>query len=312
VERIEIPNLATYSPVALSDFFMLAPLASRVFLGLTVPGRMLQGAALGIYAVSAFGDWMARRGVRTVHFQDEFGADVESLTATPEDARWEEVTLLAERLSDEYVPPEASRQELAGRVNEELTRYLASVTGQEVRTSAEVRSFNLARVMFPFASGTCDMLTGDVAVFKDLGMFEAHVIAHEFTHRRGYWKELHAQVIAYLALITSDDPELRQSALGERLHRQMQTLAEDDNERYHAILDDVPVRSEVKDALEKLRPKRSAVQSVAGDFMKSLYDERMRLTGQNGLSDYYQGFTDFLHTYGSSETARQPRELALV
>ena len=40
--------------------------------------------------------------------------------------------------------------------------------------------------------------------------------------------------------------------------------------------------------------------------MKALYEERMKLTGQNGISDYDRGFTDFLHTFEHSATARQP------
>jgi hypothetical protein len=39
--------------------------------------------------------------------------------------------------------------------------------------------------------------------------------------------------------------------------------------------------------------------------MKRLYDERLKLTGQNGLSDYDEGFTNFLWTYSRSKRARQ-------
>jgi hypothetical protein len=39
--------------------------------------------------------------------------------------------------------------------------------------------------------------------------------------------------------------------------------------------------------------------------MRRLYDERMRLTGQNGLSDYDVGFTNFLYTFELSSTAQQ-------
>jgi hypothetical protein len=39
--------------------------------------------------------------------------------------------------------------------------------------------------------------------------------------------------------------------------------------------------------------------------MRRLYDERMRLTGQNGISDYDLGFTNFLYTFETSATARQ-------
>jgi hypothetical protein len=40
-------------------------------------------------------------------------------------------------------------------------------------------------------------------------------------------------------------------------------------------------------------------------LMRRLYDERMRLTGQNGLSDYGVGFMNFLYAFQLSSTARQ-------
>ena len=75
----------------------------------------------------------------------------------------------------------------------------------------------LARLVFPFAMGVCDVISGDVAIFRDTGIFDAHILAHEFTHRKGYWKELHAQVLSYLALVHSGDPLLVQAGLAERL-----------------------------------------------------------------------------------------------
>jgi hypothetical protein len=44
--------------------------------------------------------------------------------------------------------------------------------------------------------------------------------------------------------------------------------------------------------------------------MKRLYDERLKLTGQNGLSDYDEGFTNFLWTFERSAAARQDGGLA--
>ena len=38
--------------------------------------------------------------------------------------------------------------------------------------------------------------------------------------------------------------------------------------------------------------------------MRSLVDMRMRVTGQNGLSDYDLGFTNFLSTFETSAIAR--------
>ena len=49
MERIEIPGGATYSPVALTDLMVGAPLASRVLLGATLPGQMASTALFALY-----------------------------------------------------------------------------------------------------------------------------------------------------------------------------------------------------------------------------------------------------------------------
>jgi hypothetical protein len=312
MERINIPGDATYSPIALTDILIAAPLASRLLLGATLPGRVLQAAAFGYYAGSSIKDWLARSGVRRIDFIDEFGADVFDLEPMSEAERVHEVRLLGEALNDGYEPIEVDRTELAVEINRHLTAYIASVTGQVVETSSEIRSFSLAMLVFPFAYGACDVISGDVAIFKDTGIFEPHIIAHEFSHRKGYLKELHAQALSYLALRNSGEPLLVQSARAERLHRQLRALAGDDPRRFGELVDGVDLRAELKESFHQLRPVPGAYESAVGRVMKRLYDERMKLTGQNGLSDYDVGFTNFLHTFSKSSYARQPTEHARI
>ena len=307
MEEIRIPNYATYAPVSLTDVIATAPLASRLLLGATLPGRVLSAAALGMYAGSAVKDWVSRREMKWINFDREFGADVKSLHEMPDDARRDEISRLATRLNDMYTPERVPRAELAKAVNEHLTEYMASITGQRVHTSSEVREFTFAKLIFPFAMGVCDIISGDVALFRDAGVFEAHVICHEFVHRKGYWKELHAQALAYLALMSSGDPLMVQSALAERLHRQLKSIAGEDHQDYHDLVDGVQLRSELAKQLHALCPDAGVYESSVSLFMKKLYDERMKLTGQNGLSDYDVGFTNFLWTFQRSPGARQER-----
>ena len=204
------------------------------------------------------------------------------------------------------------RNELAEQVNRHLTRYIATVTDQEVLTSSQVRNFNLAYLIFPFAYGTCDVISGDVAIFKDTGIFEPHVITHEFCHRKGYFKEMHAQAIAYMALRTSGEPLLIQSARAERLHRQLRVLGGESPERFNEMVDEADLRDELKEAFHALRPVPGAFESVIGTVMRTLYEQRMKITGQNGLSDYDEGFTNFLWTFSKSDKARQPQDAAAI
>jgi len=312
MEEIRIPNDATYAPFSLTDVIATAPLASRILLGATLPGRILSAAAFGLYAGSAIKDWSRRRDVRWIDFEAEFGADVRTLAAMPEDARSAEVGRLVRRLNEGYTTAKPSSAQMAKLVNGRLTEYIAGITGQRVHTSSEVRDFTLAKLVFPFALGVCDVISGDVAIFRDAGVIAPHIVCHESVHRKGYWKELHAQALAYLALVTSGDPVLVQAALSERLHRQLKVIAGEDHAAYHARVDALGLREELAEEMHSLRPEAGAYEGAVGEVMKRIYDERLKLTGQNGLSDYDVGFTNFLWTFSRSPRARQDRAQAAV
>ena len=305
MDEIRIPNDATYAPFSLTDIIATAPLASRLLLGATLPGRVLSAAALGLYAGSAVKDWVSRRDMRWIDFQEEFAVDIKTLEEMPDADRREEIEQLAARLDEAYTEERIPRDETARAVNEHLTEYMAGITGQRVYTSSEVRDFTLAKFIFPFAMGVCDVISGDVALFRDTGIFEPHIICHEFVHRKGYWKELHAQVLSYLALMSSGDPVMVQSALAERLHRQLKAIAGEDHQAYHDLVDGLKMREELTDELHSLRPDPGVYESSVSVVMKKMYDERLKLTGQNGLSDYDVGFTNFLWTFSKSSRARQ-------
>jgi Protein of unknown function (DUF3810) len=312
MDEIRIPNDATYAPVALTDLIAGAPLASTLLLGATLPGRVISAAAFGMYAGSAVKDWLARQDMRWIDWVPEFGADVHRLDPMPEEERRAEIGRLARRLDDGWTEERRPREKVAREVNRRLTAFIAGITGQQVKTSSAVRDFGLAQFVFPFAMGACDVISGDVSIFRDTGLFEPHVICHEFVHRKGYWKELHAQVLAYFALATSGDPLLVQAALAERLHRQLKVVAGDDAEAYHDLVEGLAARPELISELHALKPAPSGYESVVGTVMRRVYDERLKLTGQNGISDYDVGFTNFLWTFAHAEGARQDRALAEV
>ena len=294
-------------PIAPSDVVLAVPIAARILLGATPIGRAVQFAAFAAYAGSALQDWFDRLGVQKIDFLSEFGADVHHLTPMPSEIREDEIRLLTERLNDEFTAERIQRRELAVAVDRHLTRYIAGITGQRVETSAEVRDFSVARLIFPFALGACDVLTGDVAIFRDVGVLEPHVIAHEFSHRKGYWKELEAQALAYLTLTASGEPVLVQSALCERLHRDLRALVGDDRAAFRERVTQSKLRPELRNQfldLDRGSPPEGVNREIES-VMRKLYDERMRLTGQNGLSDYDVGFTNFLYTFELSPTARQ-------
>lgn len=303
MERIRIPNDATYTPLPLLDVALVAPLASRLLLRATLPGKMIQLAALGIYFGSALQDWLERRGVRKIDFMAVYGADVRHLETMPPEVRRAEIETLVREANAGYTAERPPRAEIAVEIDRHLTDYIASITGQRVETSTEIRGFTVAGLLFPFALGACDFLSGDVAIFRDTGVFEPHVIAHEFAHRKGYWKELEAQAISYLAMARSGNPVLEQSARCERLHRHFRVLTLDDPESFETVVREAGLRPELEENFLALRPTAGPIQEKVEAVMKTLYDERMRLTGQNGIRDYDLGFTNFLYTYERAAAA---------
>lgn len=305
METIRIPNQATYSPVSLTDIAVAAPLLSRFILGASLPGLALQSAAIAVYAGSAVRDWVERLGVRRIDFLREFGADVDHLAEMPVAVRQVEMRTLAGILNDNWTAERIPLPELAVVADEHLTDYIAAITDQRVETSTEVRQFSLVQFLFPFALGAADIISGDVAIFHDTGVFEPHVVTHELAHRKGYLKELEAQALAYLALTSSGEPVLVQSALCERLHRSVRVLAGDDEKRFDELVGELQLRPELEKQFLRLRPALGALGRPVAEAMRTLYDARMRLTGQNGLSDYDLGFTNFLYTFEGSPTARQ-------
>ncbi|MGH7501704.1 MAG: DUF3810 family protein [Longimicrobiales bacterium] len=296
MDTVRIPNEATYSPVSLMDVAISAPLLSRLVLGATLPGIALQTAAMLMYAGSSFQDWIERLGVRRIDFLAEFGADVDHLEAMPAALREAELHVLAQQLDVGYTTERIPLAELAVLVDRHLTDYIAGITDQRVETSTAVRDFTLARFLFPFAIGAADILSGDVAIFRDTGIFEPHVVAHEFAHRKGYFRELEAQALAYLALTASKEPVLVQSALAERLHRNIRALEGGDEVAFERRVRSLGLRPELEKELLRVKPAPPGLMTPIIEAMRTLYDLRMRLTGQNGLSDYDVGFTNFLYT----------------
>ena len=234
-EEIRIANRATYWPVAPLDLVVGAPLVARVLLGATPVGRVMQGVLLGAYLGCALRDWHDRRGIRKIAFLEEFGADGRRLVTMPPEVREAEVRLLAEPPERRAHPRSASRAaELAVEVDRHLTGYIAGITGQRVCTSTAVRGFTAARLAFPFARGPATSSRGTSRSSRTPARSRRTSSRHEFSHRKGYWKELHAQALAYLALVTSVEPVLVQSARFERLYRHLRVLAGRDRARYRA------------------------------------------------------------------------------
>ena len=100
MERIRIPNAATYLPIAPADLLLTAPIIARALFGATLPGRVLQATAVGVYAGSAALDWALRADARHIDFKAEFGVDPLDPPAASSEERTADVARLGERLNE--------------------------------------------------------------------------------------------------------------------------------------------------------------------------------------------------------------------
>ena len=255
------------------------------------------GFSVGIFNLcfnSLFDHWAFSKN--KINFLETFGADVKHHKEMPLEMRISEINELTEKVNDEYTPQEYERKYLAQVVNRKLTTFIAEKSGVHVHTSDRVRNFGISKLIFPFAKGAHNPLDGEVFIFENLGVFEPHVITHEFAHKKGYTKELEAQALAYLTLINSRDQELTQSAYCERLFNDMIVTADFDIDKCNEDIETSALRSELKQDFKKRTRKSGLYEKVMSFIIKPLYDLRMKITGQNGLKDYSLGFTNFLYT----------------
>lgn len=297
VETIRIPNRATRFPVALSDVFLAAPFASKLLLRSAVPGVLVGAAAAGAYVGSAARDWLMRRGVRPLSFEACFGVDVLAPPPMSPEQRVQDVVRVSSKLTELHRrewPYRSTRRERARLADEALTTLIARYTGQRIVTSTSLRSFMLSTLFLPFAVAACDRFSGEVGVFRALGIFEPHVIAHEFAHRKGYVREVDCQLLSYMALVSSSWREGRFSALAERLFRNLAVLSECSPGACGRLVKELGLPSVLESQFLARCGSRGVTHRVART-MELLYEARMRLTGQNGLSDYDEGFTNALH-----------------
>lgn len=301
-KEIRIPNLSTKAPVPFLDAALLADLAYFGFsaISATTPAGIAMVAVNSLFAIyvgSSMIDYVKKRKIKRINFMKTYGADVKHFKKMPKDIREKEISGLIEKVNDEYTNAKYERKDLAEVVDKHLTDYIANITDQRVITSTKLRNWGVSKMFMPTALGACDVLSGEVYIFQDRGIFEPHVIGHEFVHRKGYFKELDAQVLAYLSQIASKDPILVQSANCERLTRNMAVLKRDRNER-RDFIENSKLRPEIKKHCIFGKRSYKPSEKRLTKFFEGMYDLRMKASGQNGITDYDEGFTSFLCTIG--------------
>jgi len=301
IEEILVPNFISKIPIPILDSAVVITIASIITkkYGLDNVSDYLQyatGLFMGSYFFSALLDATQRTKVKKIDFKEVYGKDLKNLKSMKLEDREGKIKELTEKLNDEYVPQNYKRKELAEIVNEELTNYISGITKQRIITSPKVRSFGISKLIYPFAAGGCDILGCEVYIFKKLGVFEPYIIGHEFAHRKRYMKELEAQVITYYSFMSSNNPVLVQSANCEELNGHFVVLSDWNRYVKTDIVENSGLRPELKKDFMIRRGKPGLYENIVSKIMLPLYNLGMKLSGQNGLHDYDEGFTNFINS----------------
>lgn len=314
IEEITIPNYCVKSPISLWDIGatgILVSIGANIGIGLANLAQVNLYDALAFLqhirfygsgtfslmiiasSISSLIDVIRADGIKQLDLKSKFGCNKSNLPEMQLEARVKEMELLVEKLNDEFIKDTRTIDEMSGKINNLLTEQISKYTQQRVYTSDKVRTSTIMRVFAPRALGAYLFIGQEVYLLRNYGIFNPHIVAHELSHRKGYRKELDAQILAYITLNNSDDLYFRQSANAERLVRQINVCknfpeTEKDVERVYSLL-----RTEFKNAYDKLK-KCGIIENLWG---KALYPPRwayMKLTKQD-KTDYSRAFTNFLY-----------------
>jgi hypothetical protein len=294
-------NIRFFNPFAYMPFPVLGTIGLCGIAGLTLKNSYptASNTSLGIGCFLLFGSLFSRaclsnqkEKIRPFDFQRQFGLDPYcNFEHMSKEERQTEISRIVEILNDNFVPYCYTRKEVARKINLGLTDYIEGNTGQRISTSSFVKSFSLLSLIFPQCVGGSSSITGEVTCRNGLGVLEPAAMGHELVHRKGYLKELEANIISYFYLVSSGDPSLVQSGESVRLLTNL-CLSEG---KYRDKLEKSGLRGELKREFLRIAPPLKIYQRLAGKAFEKFYGVKMRLTGQRGLDDYSTYFTDYLH-----------------
>ncbi|MBU4501576.1 MAG: DUF3810 family protein [Nanoarchaeota archaeon] len=219
----------------------------------------------------------------------------------------------------DYTEKEYTMQEEAKIASDTLDEIIYKIEGVRQKTSSKVRNSKVMKYIFPHALGGCNLLSREIDFFGQMPYMSFSISAHELAHRKSYFKENDAEVLAHLAGFMTRDPVFIQSARYSRLRRECQTIFE----KYDKHNSDIPAKKLEKDYIdfvkvlkipdkmkelylkEEFKPFSLAERAIM-KVQIPLYKILMRIFGQKeGLIRYTGFFTEDLYAlenkYGSVE-----------
>jgi len=196
---------------------------------------------------------------------------------------------LVDKMNDGYIPYNLTHQETALLVNNAFAKFIAENAPDQTFSPLQLSPPPLdIQILFPYCRGFCAGKKAHVMT-KEGDLYTPTTTAHEFANNLGHGKEIEAEVLGYLIPKQSGVPELQRSADLLRLSRQAWATNITD-------LLDCNLRDEIKDEIRysrQLTPYQKFMQNATSLFLMALLKK-----GGSKLSDYREGFTNFLYTAG--------------
>ncbi|MBM3200003.1 DUF3810 domain-containing protein [Candidatus Woesearchaeota archaeon] len=334
-----IPNLITYVPVSISDLIiggLIIFYGSRLLnLGIDVLPKdvlpyanhvinwymphysnMLVCTTFGADMISGITDYLARPRIS----QKKDVSEKLGVTRKPVDkeTRIKKIDDICLEISDGYTEKKYSLKEEAKIANNSLEEIVYKIEGIRLKTSDKIKNSYLMKYLMPHALGRCDVISSDITMFQKIPYISFSILAHELAHRKRYFKENNAEVLAHLAGFATRDPVFIQSSKVSRLRRECQTLFEKYgkttkeerkqlNEEYQDFLNDLSLPYNIKNAILKSEfQKNNILTEGIKKGQTALYTLMMKVFGQKeGPLRYTKVFTEDLYAleekYHSSE-----------
>lgn len=233
------------------------------------------------------------------------------------ETRMKKIDELCLMISDDYTEQKYSMKEESKIAGEALDDIIYKIEGVRIKTSNVVKNSYITKYIMPHALGGCNMISGEIEIFRQLPYISFSIVAHELAHRKTYMNENEAEVLAHLTGLMTKDPVFIQSSRVSRFRREYQTLFDKENmkeedkevrkERVMDFFNDLKLPQKMKDWMVDLEFKKYNI--VVRGMMKgqlALYKVMMKIFGQKeGLKRYTEVFTEDLYAiernYGSVE-----------
>lgn len=325
----KIPNLITYLPVSTSDLIFgglgLFYVSRLLNIGLeALPNEMIP------YTNQIINWYLPHYSTLLVNttFAGMIGSGIIDYLRTPKISHKEDISekLFTERkyvniktrkdkvnelcleISDDYTEKTRHMKEEAEIANKTLEDIIYQIEGVRIKTSDKIKNSYLTKYLMPHALGGCNIISSDIDIFQQLPYISFSTVAHELAHRKRYFKENDAEVLAHLAGFATKDPVFIQSSRVSRLRREYQTIFE----KYGNINKEMrkQLNEECEDFLNDLKlPYKVKEFIIASEFRKhnlitegmkkgqmALYKAIMKIFGQKeGLNRYTRVFTEDLY-----------------